>query len=63
MLNFCAEISTSIVVGCMYLCVILWSIVGVLKAANVLNDIKGSAIAKWMLILILLGPIIAYFIR
>ena len=63
MLIFCAEISTSIVVGCMYLCVILWSIVGVIKAANVLNDIKGGAIAKWMLILILLGPIIAYFIR
>lgn len=63
MLNFCAEISTIFVIGCVYLCVILWSVVGVIKAANVLNDILCSAMAKWMLVLLFLGPVVAYFIR
>lgn len=63
MLKFINYVMNTVILDCMLLCVLLWAFVGVVKAANILNNIKLTVLAQLLLASLILIPIIAYFIK
>lgn len=63
MLKFINYVMNTVILDCMLLCVLLWALVGVVKAANILNNIKLTVLAQLLLASLILIPIIAYFIK
>ena len=63
MLKFMNHVCNTVVMNCVLLCFFLWALVGVVKAANILNDIKLTVFAKLIVVCVILIPIITYFVK